>query len=73
MSSNNQFVVLTAVDRCDRCPARALVVLGFRSGPLQFCGHHTHRHLAAALAQGGAVVHDAREPELALVAAGDRH
>lgn len=31
---------LTALDRCDRCTARALVRATFLSGELYFCGHH---------------------------------
>jgi hypothetical protein len=30
----------SALDRCDRCPARALVRAQFLSGDLLFCGHH---------------------------------
>lgn len=31
---------LTAIDRCDRCTARALVRATFEKGELYFCGHH---------------------------------
>jgi hypothetical protein len=31
---------LSALDRCDRCSARALVRAQFLNGDLQFCGHH---------------------------------
>ena len=31
---------LTALDRCDKCAARALVRATFLSGELYFCGHH---------------------------------
>lgn len=31
---------LTALDRCDRCSARALVLLIGKTGELMFCGHH---------------------------------
>lgn len=30
----------SALDRCDRCPARAAVRAQFLSGDLLFCGHH---------------------------------
>jgi hypothetical protein len=30
----------SALDRCDRCPARALVRAQFLNGDLLFCGHH---------------------------------
>ena len=31
---------LTALDRCDACPAAAKVVAKFLNGELMFCGHH---------------------------------
>jgi hypothetical protein len=30
----------SSLDRCDRCPARALIRAQFLSGDLFFCGHH---------------------------------
>lgn len=32
--------VLTAMDRCDRCGAQALVWVNGMNGDLLFCGHH---------------------------------
>lgn len=32
--------VLKATDRCDRCSARALVLVQGETGELMFCGHH---------------------------------
>jgi hypothetical protein len=31
---------LTALDRCDKCAARALIRATFLNGELYFCGHH---------------------------------
>lgn len=33
---------LTAQDRCDRCSARAKIMVRFLSGELYFCGHHAN-------------------------------
>jgi recombinational DNA repair protein (RecF pathway) len=41
---------LTALDRCDRCGAQALVRAVLPHGELLFCGHHA-RQLAEALAK----------------------
>ncbi|MFP5220350.1 MAG: hypothetical protein ACLGIG_11580 [Actinomycetes bacterium] len=41
---------LTALDRCDRCGAQALVRAVLPSGELLFCGHHARKH-AEALAR----------------------
>lgn len=44
---------LNKQDRCDSCPARALVVFGKPNhGVLMFCGHHANRNLGAAIASG---------------------
>jgi len=40
---------LTAVDRCDRCSAAALVLIEVNELPLQFCGHHYHDHEPALM------------------------
>ena len=37
-------VELTAQDRCDRCGAQAVVRRGFKTGTLDFCGHHNHEY-----------------------------
>lgn len=52
---------LTNADRCDRCPARALVrvLLGFSA--LQFCGHCYAQHAEALGAQNFEVDRDIRE------------
>jgi hypothetical protein len=36
---------LTALDRCDCCPAAARVIATFMSGQLMFCGHHAKANL----------------------------
>ena len=41
---------LTALDRCDRCGAQALVRAVLPHGELLFCGHHARQH-ADALAR----------------------
>ena len=33
-------IELTALDRCDKCTARAVVRATLRTGELYFCGHH---------------------------------
>lgn len=56
---------LTHADRCDRCSARAyvLVVLewapGIGDGELLFCGHHYEQH-EKALEQRAEIIHDER-------------
>jgi hypothetical protein len=41
---------LTALDRCDRCGAQAVVRATLETGDLLFCGHHARQH-AEALAR----------------------
>lgn len=48
---------LTALDRCDRCGAQALVRAALPHGELLFCGHHARQH-AEALARVAVVVDD---------------
>ena len=49
---------LTAVDRCDRCGARAYVrVMLPNDLELLFCAHHNRQH-AAALAKIAVEIHD---------------
>ena len=36
--------ILTAMDRCDRCSAQALVLVRGVAGELQFCGHHYNKY-----------------------------
>jgi hypothetical protein len=43
-----QAPALNALDRCDRCGARAYFRVGLMSGELLFCGHHG-RELRPAL------------------------
>ena len=38
---------LTALDRCDRCSAQALVRAVLEHGDLLFCGHHGRQHAEA--------------------------
>lgn len=38
---------LTALDRCDRCGAQALVRAQLERGELLFCGHHARQHAEA--------------------------
>lgn len=35
---------LTALDRCDRCGAQAVVRATLESGDLLFCGHHARQY-----------------------------
>lgn len=35
--------VLTALDRCDRCSARAYVLVQGNTGDLLFCSHHYNK------------------------------
>ena len=41
---------LTALDRCDRCGAQALVRAVLPAGELLFCGHHARKHAEALAA-----------------------
>jgi hypothetical protein len=36
--------ILTARDRCDRCPSQAFVWVNGVNGDLQFCRHHFIKH-----------------------------
>jgi hypothetical protein len=45
MTPTTLLPVLTAVDRCDRCGARAYLRAIMRSGELLFCAHHGRAHL----------------------------
>lgn len=47
--------LFTTKDRCDRCGAQARTLALFVSGPLLFCGHHTHEYLPALIAAGAEV------------------
>ena len=35
---------LTALDRCDKCGAQAMVKVDGLAGSLYFCGHHYNKH-----------------------------
>ena len=51
---------LTAVDRCDRCGAAAVVRAVLPAGgELLFCGHHAREH-STRLEELAAVLHDSR-------------
>lgn len=56
---------LTALDRCDGCPAQAYIVFykavnenDEAPAVLQFCGHHSKQHGAELISQGWAVAAD---------------
>jgi hypothetical protein len=52
---------LTAADRCDRCPARAVVATVMPSGgTLLWCAHHYAVNEAALRAGAAVVVRDER-------------
>lgn len=36
--------ILTALDRCDKCSAQALVLVKLITGTLQWCGHHYNKY-----------------------------
>jgi hypothetical protein len=48
---------LTALDRCDKCAARAMVRATLLTGELYFCGHHA-RETGYTLVQKSIQVHD---------------
>jgi len=54
---------LTALDRCDRCGAGAVVRADHDkwSAPLLFCGHHYREHEASLAALGAFVVDERPE------------
>ena len=57
--------VLTAADRCDRCSARAQVVVsvfvpGSGNHELLFCAHHYRQHETKLLFSGARVLIDQR-------------
>ena len=47
---------LTALDRCDRCGAQALVRATLEHGELMFCGHHSRQHAEALARVARAVI-----------------
>lgn len=47
-------------ERCDRCPALALVSLELEAATLAMCGHHYNEHWIALAAAGWEVTRDAR-------------
>lgn len=50
---------LNAQDRCDRCGARAYILMQMPSGfDLMFCNHHGSSHSPALMAQGAVVLVD---------------
>ena len=52
--------VLSAHDRCDRCPGRAVVLTWFATSSLRFCGHHFARYEDRLRASASVIV-DERE------------
>jgi hypothetical protein len=48
---------LTALDRCDKCDAAAMVRATLLTGELYFCGHHG-RELSNKLVASSVVVYD---------------
>ena len=50
-------VPLTALDRCDKCAAAAMVRATLASGELLFCGHHA-REIATPLVLASLDVYD---------------
>lgn len=40
--------ILSPLDRCDSCPAEALVQVTGLSGDLMFCGHHYNKIMDSA-------------------------
>ena len=54
-------IELTAIDRCDRCSARAVVVTVMpNGGTLLWCAHHYGRNEVALIAGAAVVVCDER-------------
>ena len=50
-------VPITALDRCDKCGAPAMVRATLQSGELYFCGHHG-RAIATSLVSIAQTVYD---------------
>jgi hypothetical protein len=48
---------MSALDRCDKCGAQALVRATLANGELYFCGHHG-REMSAKLVASSLVVYD---------------
>ncbi len=48
---------LTAMDRCDKCGAQAMVRAKLLGGELYFCGHHA-REISGKLVETSLVVYD---------------
>jgi hypothetical protein len=48
---------LTGHDRCDRCPAAAVLRAVLPAGELLFCGHHARRHRARLVELGAQLSH----------------
>lgn len=45
VSADQEFNILTAQDRCDKCGAQAYVLVIFENeSSLTFCGHHWNQH-----------------------------
>ena len=50
-ASKSVSMALRRMDRCDVCPAAAVVLVQMVAGPLTFCGHHYDEHASALLWQ----------------------
>lgn len=59
MTEVEEEVLLTALDRCDRCGAAAMVRAVAEWGELLFCGHH-YKANDLPLAAAGARIYDQR-------------
>lgn len=57
---NLRVVEFTALDRCDGCPAQALVMAEHpeADSELKFCGHHIKRLRNALIAEGWELSYD---------------
>ena len=57
MTSTDTHEPMSALDRCDKCGAQALVRATLANGELYFCGHHG-REIKSKLVATSLVVYD---------------
>ena len=57
MTTTTAHQPLTALDRCDKCGAQALIRATLANGELYFCGHHG-REMSSKLVASSLVVYD---------------
>ena len=57
MTTTTTHEPLSALDRCDKCGAQALVRATLANGELYFCGHHG-REMSSKLVASSLVVYD---------------